>query len=181
MVERNLQERKEYKIYEQMECLGLRLHWFRNGDYEIPTSYNLEGFNRRDKTIIKRSLNSLIDFLRTPSLEDWFDKHHERVLWYGKLDVSKSFDRLLSKNRLRANEWGLALFHLDEMIEVLLVKNDERGYKISTELKYFRKLVKGEGDGKTSLDFVEKISECAYKTLWMFGRKETSNAPQDRI
>jgi hypothetical protein len=181
MVERSLQKNKENEIYQQMELLGLKIHWFRNGDFEIPTSYNLEGFNRSEKAIVRRSLNTLIGFVNMPSIEDWFDNHHQRVIWYGQLDVSKSFDRLLNENRLRVNKWGLALWQLDEIFKVLDIRGDERRYEIFDRLEYFRSCMETEGGGKTSLEFAEEISECAYQTLWMFGRKETGNAPQDRV
>ena len=118
---------KTDEAFRELERLGCKIHWFKDGHFEIPTHFELSPFVQERKDQALEFLQMLKRYVEKPAIEDWFDDHSQRRKWWG--DLSPEFQRVYDQNRLRGNTI-FVVFHAMDFLVHYLDPGDSRAKKI---------------------------------------------------
>lgn len=167
-----MKERNEEIIrsgLQKLEQMGCEIHYFRDGEYEIPKEHDLSLVPERSRRNLLNTLHALEEYIRMPAIVDNFIDHSKRRDWYSTL--GKDVYLASQNNRLRGNKINnvfLAFVLLEDkyfqnipQVRNALVKIEEDSEKCNPHLKE-----------RNTLEYADAVAEASLKVLQMFEKKQ---------
>ncbi len=168
-----MRERNEEIIrsgFQKLEQMGCKIHRFKDGDYQIPTKYDLSFLPRNYMKGVTRELRVLEDYIKMPAIEDWFVLHSERVAWLNGLDQEAK--SAAQHNRLTGNEINIIFLVLMNLSEKCFKSNPDLKVSIlNLQEKLEDELPENGPQRKFTPQYADRVSEVALTVLKMFEKK----------
>ena len=173
-----MEERKVTPIvnksaFEELEKLGCEIHWFKDGDFEIPQKLDFSSFPSERKDNATRALGVLISYIRSPAIVDQFENHTQRRRWRATLGPELS--EVVRHDRLRGNNTG-AVFEYIRFISEWIASEDLRVGNIRAILDQLRLNYPISSDN-TPLEFADLVAGSAFDVLNMFSEDYSKEIP----
>jgi len=152
----------------ELENMGCKIHWFKDGDFKIPKPFDTFSFPESKRSDALKILILLSEYVQHPAIEDWIDDHLERRKWRNEIDPQLS--GVYDMNRLRGGEISAVFIGL-EMLNDWLCPKDSKKRQIRAILGQV-KLVKSSAGEKNTLEYVDFLTASVLDVLNFFGRNE---------
>lgn len=158
----------------ELEAMGCKIHWFRDGELELPESFDLSAFPEAKRESVSGILTTLSNYVQTPAIEDWFEHHSDRSKWRSVIEP-RLCRVVIEENRLTTSSINGA-FLLLEVLGKHTVSWDSRSDKLEKivgQASQMRSLLRSKHwEAKNTVEYVNTASELAFETLQLFSADE---------
>lgn len=115
----------KFRAVGELERMGCKFHWFKNGKYKIPEISDTSAFDEARKGNALEILTTLESYINAPATEDRFKSHPKRRIWRDKL--APELADIYKKNRLRVGEISGVILGLELLGDYLKPEDTRKG------------------------------------------------------
>jgi hypothetical protein len=145
-----------------LEHMGCKVHWFRDGDFETPEVFDLSHFLETERENALKAITFLANFVRSPAIEDWFEDHLERREW--RFEINPTLSKAYEGNRLRGNNISVVRGCL-ELLKYSINPESKQRDRLG---EIFEQIPQKSSKEETTVGFADQIAELALNALQLF-------------